>query len=133
MAERAQRSGLLVHAHGGAEPEHRQADASRAVDLVLRRAHAGETLVEIRRGRGPWALGLRMMRQSVLARSGLGVVSGAHRTWFAVNNVAVSCAVGLSCVFRRVGWIVLCVSGPGPQTRVTPDSWTLIGRRRGKY
>ena len=86
MTDRAQRLGPLVHARVGADPEHREADASRAVGLVLWRAHARETRVaEIRRGRSAEAL----LRQSLLAWCGLGGVGGGHCSWLGQGTVAV--------------------------------------------
>eukprot|EP00290_Baffinella_frigidus_P057902 CAMPEP_0180364896 /NCGR_PEP_ID=MMETSP0989-20121125/15038_1 /TAXON_ID=697907 /ORGANISM="non described non described, Strain CCMP2293" /LENGTH=175 /DNA_ID=CAMNT_0022357899 /DNA_START=259 /DNA_END=783 /DNA_ORIENTATION=- len=84
LPDRAQRLVVLVHARVGADLHHREADASRPIDLVPRRDHACATHgVEIRRLRGAGALGvlcIRIRRRSVLARCGLGLGNGGlHR------------------------------------------------------
>ena len=89
--ERAERLVVFVHARVGANPQHREANAPRAVDLILRRTHAFAERVEIRRGRGAGARSIfcvSMRLRCVLARcahgdegEGLHGPATAWQTW----------------------------------------------------
>jgi len=71
--ERAERLVVFVNARVGANPQHGEANAPRAVDLILRRTHAFAAREEIRRGRGAGArgiFGVRMQLRCVIALLG---------------------------------------------------------------